>query len=466
MRGGAGVAGEAGAPAGAPAGASVLPAGTGRSDAVEDPPTVARMRALLEELYPLPRSITGDGLRATLRALQREVPGLTLHEVPSGTRAFDWTVPPEWNVRGARLVAPDGRVVADLARHNLMLVNYSEPFRGRLPLAELRPRLHSLPDRPNAIPYRTSYYRRDWGFCLPHAELAALQGGTYEVEVDTTLAPGALTYAELVVPGRSRDEVLLSAHACHPSLANDNLSAVVVLAELARWLAGEGRRLTYRVLFAPGTIGTLVFLSRTPRARERVRHGLVLAGLGDDGPLAYKPTFRGDAAIDRAADLVLAELGPHVRLPFAPTGYDERQYASPGIRLPVGRLGRTPPGTYPEYHTSLDDLAFVKDASLAQALDALKRIVTVLEEDERLLSRAPYGEPQLGKRGLYEDTDTREQREALLWTLTMADGHSTFLDVAERSHLPTRELTEAKRRLERAGLVDRVGDDDDADQRH
>ncbi len=411
------------------------------------------MRSLIEELYPLPRSLSGEGLRQTLRVIQRELDGLELREVPSGTRAFDWEVPLEWNVRGARIVGPDGRVVADFDRHNLMLVSYSEPFRGRMQLEELRHHVHTLPDRPTAIPYVTSFYKRYWGFCMPHTELEALEDGTYEVEVDTSLRPGSLTYGELIIPGRSKDEVLLTSHVCHPSMANDNLSGVAVLTALGRWLTTEDRWFTYRVVFAPATLGTIVFLSQTPVVRERVRHGLVLAGLGDDGALSYKETFQGDAYIDRTARLVLAEHGEHKVLPFKPTGYDQRQYASPGIRLPVGGLGRAEPASYPEYHTSLDDLTFVSDESLENALEVTKEMISVLEDSQPLISTAPYGEPQLGKRGLYEPTDTSTARQSVLWNLVLADGEHSILDAAERSGLPTRELIAAKRKLEAAGLI-------------
>lgn len=416
---------------------------------------VTRMRDLLEELFPLPRSITGEGLRATLAVLARELGGLKVHEVPSGTNVFDWTVPPEWNVKRARLIAPDGEVVADFHRHNLMLLNYSEPFRGRMRLEDLQPHLHSLPDRPSAIPYKTSYYNRTWGFCLPHEARERLVPGEYEIEIDTQLSPGSLTYAELLVPGTSAEEVLLSAHVCHPSMANDNLSGVVVLTELARWLIAGRHRLTYRVLFAPGTIGTIAFLSRTPAARQNIAHGLVLAGLGDAGPLTYKQTFAGDKFVDRAARHVLSDFAGSAVLPFDPSGYDERQYASPGLRLAVGRLGRTEPGTYPEYHTSLDNPSFVSDTSLLDSLTALKRIVSILEEGaRRYVSLAPFGEPQLGRRGLLSPSETQESRSALLWLLALADGKHTLLDAAERSGLRFEHLQEAHGRLARAGLFE------------
>lgn len=415
-------------------------------------PATERMSRRMADLYPLLRSITGAGLRTTLERLREELPGMVIHEVPSGTPVLDWTVPPEWSVSEAYVIGPDGRRVADVARHNLMLVNYSAPFRGELTLAELRAHLHSLPAMPDAIPYVTSYYTPTWGFCLPHRELESLPEGIYQVVVDTDLRPGSLSYGELVLPGQSEAEVLLSAHVCHPSLANDNLSAVSVLTELATRLAARPLRHTYRVLFAPGTIGALTFLAGTPEARQRTRHGLVLAGMGDGGRLHYKRT-RDGASIDRIVEHVLALYEGSVILDFDPSGYDERQYGSPGVRMPVGRLGRTPHGQYPEYHTSADDLDFVSEAALAEALKALEEIVFVIENDLSYLNLAPEGEPQLGRRGLYQPTDTQQERAAVLWLLNLSDGDHSLLDVAERSGLPFRAVAGARDRLVEAGLL-------------
>jgi aminopeptidase-like protein len=296
--------------------------------------------------------------------------------------------------------------VTDLDRDPLALLGYSVPFRGRLPLEELRPHLHSLPDRPTLTPYRTSYYKEQWGFCLPHASVEGLVEGDYDVVVDTDLVPGSLTYGELVLPGQSEREVLVSAHVCHPAQANDNLSGVV----LAAWLAGElagrpQRRWTYRFLFAPGTLGALVWLERHRDAAERVHAGLVLTGLGDASPLSYKRSRRGGTVLDRAVEHVLTHREPAARLlDFSPYGYDERQFCSPGFDLPVGRLGRGVHGEYPEYHTSADDLSFVRPASLGASAAALADVVDVLERDRTYRSTSPYGEPQLGRRGLYRDT--------------------------------------------------------------
>ncbi len=419
--------------------------------------TETRLLGRIASLYPILRSITGPGLRETLVRIQAELPAMTIHEVASGTRVFDWTVPLEWIVREAYIEGPDGRRVADVARHNLMLVNYSAPFRGELGLPELSKHLHSLPERPRAIPYLTSYYQQTWGFCMPHEELTGLPEGTYRVVVDTDLVPGSLSYGELVLPGTSESEVLFSAHVCHPSLANDNLSAASVLVELAQRLSRKRRRYTYRILFAPGTIGALTFLARTPEARRLTRHGLVLAGLGDSGPLHYKRT-RDGAAIDRVVERALATRPGSVVLDFEPMGYDERQYGSPGIRMPVGRLGRTPYGRYPEYHTSDDNLDFVSGAALVDSLEFLEEVVDALEQEQRYLSLAPLGEPQLGRRGLYDSQDTAEQRAAILWLLNLADGRHSLPDVVQRSGLSLEAVLAARDRLLGAGLLRLVED--------
>ncbi len=428
-------------------------------------PIGAELHALARRLYPIPRSITGDGVRATLAMLAEWVP-LRVVEVPSGTPVLDWTVPREWRLRAARLIAPDGRVVADAAVHNLHLLNYSAPFHGRLSLAELEPHLHSLPDRPDWIPYRTSYYRETWGFCLPHRVRESLPEGEYEVLVDSELFDGALTYGELALPGEREEEILFSTHVCHPSLANDNLSGIVVLAALARELAGrERRRLSYRFLFVPGTIGAIAWLAANEAATARIRGGLVAAGLGDAGRFHYKRSRRGDAPIDRAVPAALAALGEEpVVEEFVPFGYDERQYNSPGFALDVGSLTRTPWGRYPEYHTSADDLDFIRPEALERSLAAYRAVVDLLEGNETYRNLCPKGEPMLGRRGLYRSTGGdeagRERELALLWVLNLSDGGHDLLAIAERAKLPFARVREAADRLLEAGLLAPAGDPD------
>jgi aminopeptidase-like protein len=420
--------------------------------------TGARLHAFAERAFPICRSITGDGFRRTLEIIRERVP-LEVHEVPSGTPVLDWTVPAEWNIREAWIADPSGRRVVDFADSNLHVVGYSEPVRARMTLADLRPRLHSLPDRPSLIPYRTSYYERTWGFCLAHDVLASLAEGEYEVCIDSTLAPGSLTYGELLIPGQQRDEVLISCHSCHPSLANDNLSGMSIASLLAELLAGRRLRYSYRFIFIPGTIGSIVWLARNEAAAQRIGHGLVLTCLGDPGPTTYKRSRRGRAEIDRAVELVLRSSGaPHAVQDFFPYGYDERQYCSPGFNLAVGCLMRTPHGRFPEYHTSADDLSFIRPAALADSFATVVGTLRVLEENRTFRNLQPKGEPQLGRRGLYRaigGLPGRSGREmAMLWVLNLSDGEHTLVDIAERSGLPFGIVSETAALLESHSLLE------------
>lgn len=401
----------------------------------------AAIYALVEELYPICRSITGDGLRRTLAIIGQRIP-LQLTEVPSGESVLDWTVPPEWNIRDAYVAGADGRRVIDFQRHSLHVVNYSTPVRARMTLAELRPHLHTIPAHPDWIPYRTSYYAESWGFCLTQRQLDAIPDGSYDVVIDSTLAPGHLTYGELVLPGELDDEILVSTHVCHPSLADDNLSGIAISTLLARGLAASParRRHTLRFLYAPGTIGAITWLARNRERASRIKHGLTLTCLGDAQPFTYKRSVGGRAPVDRAAAHVLAQAGlAHQLIDFFPYGYDERQYGSPGFRLPVGSLMRGRHGMFPEYHTSADDLSFVSPERLAESARVVGEILDVLDGDRRYRNLQPYGEPQLGKRGLYRalgGTNIPDLQMAMLWVLNQSDGQTSLLDVAERAGLP------------------------------
>ena len=415
------------------------------------------MHRLMAELYPICRSITGDGLRETLRIISRYVP-LQLHEIPSGKRVLDWTVPKEWNIRDAYVKDSRGERVVDFRKHNLHVMSYSVPVHATMPLAELRSHLVSVPEHPDWIPYRTSYYREDWAFCLSEKQLRALEDDTYEVCIDSSLEDGSLTYAECYLPGESDDEVLISAHACHPSLANDNLSGLSVATFLARELSRRPRRYSYRFLFIPGTIGSIAWLALNEVGLPRVKHGLVITGVGDSGHTTYKKSRRGDAGIDRAVQHVLKHSGsPYEVQEFIPYGYDERQYCSPAFNLPVGCFARTPFGRYPEYHTSADNLDFVRPQSLADSFDKCVRVVDVLEHDRRYLNLSPKGEPHLGRRGLYGSvggqSDAKTFQLALLWVLNYSDGESTLLDIAERAGLPFEVIRSAAEALERVDLL-------------
>jgi len=413
----------------------------------------ARMHALVRRLYPLCRSITGDGVRETLAIVGEHLP-LTVHEVPTGTPVLDWTVPQEWNIRDAYVADASGRRVVDFRESNLHVVGYSVPVRTRLPLAELRAHLHTLPDQPALVPYRTSYYAPDWGFCLAQSTLDSLPDGEYDVCVDSTLADGSLTYAEHVVPGRVEDEVIVSCHVCHPSLANDNLAGIAVAVQLA--LSLDDPYHTYRFVFAPGTIGAITWLASNAERIDRVRHGIVLACAGDRGSLTYKKSRRGDAPIDRVMAHVLRDR-PHEIREFSPYGYDERQYCSPGFDLGVGSLTRTPYAGYPEYHTSGDDPDFVAPESMVDTLEVLREAVAVLDRDRAYVNLSPYGEPQLGRRGLYDSlggrSDAKDAQLALLWVLNLADGTHSLLDTAQRAGLPFSSVAAAADALLAAGLL-------------
>jgi aminopeptidase-like protein len=417
---------------------------------------------LVAELYPICRSITGDGVRRSLEIVDREIGGLEVSEVPTGTQVLDWTVPREWNVRDAWVANAAGERVIDFRASNLHLVSYSVPVRATMPLAELKEHLFILPDQPDLVPYRTSYYAERWGFCASQRLVDSLPEGDYEVCVDSTLADGHLTYGERLIEGRSSDEVLVSCHVCHPSLANDNLSGIAVASRLAR-LLGEGPRprYSYRFLFIPGTIGSITWLARNADRVARIRHGLVLSGVGDPGGFTYKRSRRGDAEIDRAVAHVLARSGrPHRVVDFSPYGYDERQFCSPGFDLPVGRLSRTEFATYPEYHTSADDLDLVGPTQLQESLEVCREVVAVLEGNRRYENLSPKGEPQLGRRGLYGQiggrSDAEERQMAMLWVLNQSDGGRSLLDVAERSGLSLSLLAEVAGLLEEAGLLAEV----------
>jgi aminopeptidase-like protein len=413
------------------------------------------MHAFMRELFPICRSITGDGVRETLAAVGRRIP-LQLHEVPSGTNVLDWTVPDEWNIEDA-YIAKDGRRVVDFRESNLHVVNYSEPVRAVMPLGELRTHLHTLPEHPEWVPYRTSYYSRAWGFCLSQRQLDALEDGDYEVVIDSTLEPGSLTYGECVLPGERAEEVLLTTHVCHPSLANDNLSGIALLTEIGARLQDAPRSLSYRLLFIPGTIGSITWLARNEAAASRIRAGLTLACVGDPAPLTYKRSRRGDALIDRAAEYVLRRSGKLVD--FVPWGWDERQFNSPGFDLPVGSLCRSREGEFEEYHSSADDMELVRPEQLEAALDSVLEILAVVESDRRYLNLAPKGEPQLGKRGLYPKMGgpaAEEEQLAMLWVLNQSDGGKSLLDIAERSGIPFPVISAAATRLREARLLAEV----------
>ncbi|HLZ33185.1 MAG TPA: DUF4910 domain-containing protein [Nitrospira sp.] len=418
------------------------------------------MSRLIADLYPICRSITGDGYRQTMERIQEIIP-LTVHEVPSGTEVFDWIVPKEWNVREAYVNGPNGKKVIDFHRHNLHILQYSHPINRKMPLSELKNHLYSLPDHPDWIPYRTSYYKENWGFCLSQKQLDSLEEGEYEVVIDSSLSDGHLTYGEYFIAGESDDEVLLSCHCCHPSLCNDNLSGIALTSMLAKLLTPLTLRYSYRFLFIPGAIGSITWLAQNESRATRIKHGLVVTGVGDSGPLHYKKSRRGAAEIDRAVEHVLKHSGQpyHIR-DFSPYGYDERQYCSPGFNLPVGSLTRTPHGQYPQYHTSADDLDFISLQSLTDSLLAYVAVLRVLEGNRRYRNLNPKCEVRLGKRGLYRTVggqiDQPLQELAMLWVLNLSDGDHTLLDIAERAGIQFDHVREAADALTTCGLLEEL----------
>ena len=415
------------------------------------------MYELIRELYPICRSITGDGVRETLRRLRNHIP-LKVHEVPSGTNVFDWTVPKEWNIRDAYVKNSDGVKVIDFRNSNLHILNYSIPVRKKVSLRELREHLFSLPNHADWIPYKTSYYQENWGFCLSHRQLAELEDDLYEVCIDTSLTQGHLTYGECYVPGAKPDEVLVSCHVCHPSICNDNLSGIALNTILAKHLIGHPLRYSYRFLFIPGTIGAITWLALNEEKVEHIKHGLVVACVGDPGRLTYKKSRQGNAEIDRAVAHVLKHSGePHDILEFSPYGYDERQFCSPGFNLAVGSLTRTPHGRYPEYHSSADDLQFVQPQYLADSFMKYLSVLKVLEKNKVYVNENPKCEPQLGKRGLYRQMGGKVQNTqtefAMLWVLNLSDGGCSLLDIAERADLPFDVIDAAASLLCKNGLL-------------
>jgi aminopeptidase-like protein len=433
-------------------------------DQIEPAKVGQELHRFAADLYPICRSITGDGIRRTLSLIGDRVP-LQISEVPTGTPVFDWNVPREWNIRDAYIADSGGKRVVDFQQCNLHMMNYSVPVHATMSFSELRSHLSTIPEHPDWIPYRTSYYKEDWGFCLSHNQMLALDDhGEFEVCIDSSLVDGHLTYGEYYLPGQTSDEVLISCHACHPSLANDNLSGITVATSLAKFLAGRDLRYSYRFLFIPGTIGAITWLARNKEKVGRIRGGLVLTCLGDKGSFHYKKSRQGNSEIDRAAAHVLKNDSESAEiLEFSPYGYDERQYCSPGFDLPVGCLMRSVWGSFPEYHTSADNLDFIQPLQLAESLRICVSIVEVLENNRRYRNLNPYCEPQLGRRNLYCSTGGQAigaDINARLWVLNLSDGNQSLLDIAERSGISFSSINEAANLLCQNGLLSAVPRED------
>lgn len=418
------------------------------------------MYDFVKELYPVCRSITGNGVRDTLERIRRQIP-ITIHEVPSGTPVFDWEVPREWNIKDAYVITPTGEKIAEFSKHNLHVLNYSVPIHAKVTLDELKQHLFTLPDHPDWIPYRTSYYEEAWGFCISHNQLQSLPEGEYEVFIDATLEPGHITYGELFIKGETNKEVLLSCHVCHPSLCNDNLSGIALSTQLAGYLANQQLHYSYRFLFIPGTIGSITWLALNEEKTRNIQHGFVVTCVGDGGAFRYKKSRRGTAEIDRAVLHVLehSRVGFH-EIDFYPYGYDERQYCSPGFNLAVGSLTRSSHGEYPEYHTSADNLDLVKPQYLRESYETYIDVINVIENNRRYINLNPKCEPRLGKRGLYNKigapSGSKVKEMALLWVLNLSDGQHDLLAIAERSGETFADIHNAAQALLRCDLLKEV----------
>jgi aminopeptidase-like protein len=415
------------------------------------------MYKLVAQLYPLCRSITGDGLRNTLSILRQHIP-LDIHEIPTGTPVFDWEVPKEWNIKDAYVKNSSGDRIVDFKASNLHVVSYSTPLKKTIRLGELREHLYTLPDHPDWIPYRTSYYRENWGFCLRHKQFLELTDEEYEVCIDASLDDGHLTYGEYYLRGETSAEVLLSCHICHPSLCNDNLSGIALMVCLAKYVSALSRRYSYRFLFIPGTIGSITWLCLNEAQVPHIKHGFVVAGVGDAGKFTYKRSRRGDTEIDRTFSHVLRYSGSEYRIiDFFPYGYDERQFCSPAFNLPIGCVMRTPHGQYPEYHTSADNLDFVHPSALADSFAKCLSVVDALEHNTTYINLNPKGEPRLGKRGLYRAVGGRAEgvvdELTMLWVLNLSDGNHDLLAIAERAGCNFESIKKAADRLREHDLL-------------
>lgn len=421
------------------------------------------MYELIEKAYPICRSITGNGVRDTLRIIKEFIP-IEIHEVPTGTKAFDWTIPKEWNIHDAYVLDPKGKKIIDFKKSNLHVLSYSVPIKKNISLTELKSHLHYLPDHPDVIPYLTSYYKEEWGFCIAYNQFQRLEDGEYEVCIDSTLEEGSLTYGEYFIKGEKKDEFLITCYVCHPSLCNDNLSGTVLVTFLAKYLTSLPTRYSYRFLFIPETIGAITWLYQNEHKLSDIKYGLVATCVGDSGISTYKKSRRGDAIIDKAVIHCLKHSATEYKIvDFFPSGSDERQFCSPAFDLPVGSLMRTMYGQFPEYHTSADNLEFVTKEHLADSFYKYISVIRVIEHNKVYMNLNPKCEPQLGKRGLYRMIGGQKKggidEIALFWVLNLSDGKNSLLDIAEKSGLEFEMIKKASDALMTANLLKELNDD-------
>jgi len=419
-----------------------------------------KIYGLCKELFPINRSLTGDGVRETLNIIKREIPSLKLYEVPSGTQCFDWSIPQEWNVKEAYIIDPNGNKICDFSTNNLHLMGYSIPVNTSMNLDELNNHLYSLPDFPEAIPYITSYYKKKWGFCISHTERQRLEDGTYKVFIDSKLEDGYLTYGELIIPGKTTEEIFFSTYICHPSMANNELSGPAVVTYLAKYIKGlKERRYTYRIIFIPETIGSIMYLSKhIDVMKKNIVAGYNVTCVGDNNAYSYLPSKYGNTLSDKAALHVLKHMtGNFKSYSFLDRGSDERQYCSPNINLPICSVMRTKYGEYDEYHTSLDNLDYISEEGLNGAYEIYIKIIETLEKNYTYISNT-LCEPQLGKRGLYPTTSTKDTHNVvknMLNFLVYCDGDMDLLSIADKINVPIWDLYETIEKLNEKDLIRR-----------
>jgi len=437
------------------------------------PEISSQMYNLLKELYPICRSITGDGVRKTLEIIQTHIP-IEKHEVPSGTKVFDWTIPKEWNIKDAYIKNDKNEKIVDFQKSNLHILNYSKPIKSKLSLSELKHNLHTLPEQPNAIPYKTSYYNEDWGFCLTHNQFLTLKDGEYEIVIDSSLEDGNLTYGEFFLQGKKDEEVLLTCYTCHPSLCNDNLSGIVLVTLLAKFLSKFELNYSYRFLFIPETIGAITWLKFNEENISKIKHGLVVTCVGDSGKFTYKKSRIGDTEIDQTVINILKESEESFEISdFFPIGSDERQFCSPGFNLPVGSLMRTMYFNFPEYHTSLDNLEFVKAENLIKSFSMYLKIILELEKnsdsskskekvkdqntnrEDVFINCIQKCEPNLGKRGLFDKVTRLDSGTTLRinWILNLSDGTNSLSDISNISGIEYNLIKETSELLLKHNLL-------------